>query len=135
MKKLIKGNLLFNNFRVLISNVPMTYLIERVPRDVRGDVVRAEVPDESHDARGVADRDVLRLLEHRVIKGQGLGGTGKSLIVAESRDAHQHVTVIARDEGRVYAEMFGYRSLRPTRGEGVPRPLELLESEVAEIRL
>lgn len=43
--------------------------------------------------------------------------------------------MVARDEGRVYAEVPGYSRLRPTAGEGTPRPLELLESEVAEIGL
>lgn len=43
--------------------------------------------------------------------------------------------MIARDEGRVYAEVPGYGRLRPASSEGAPRPLEPLESEVAEIRL
>lgn len=80
-------------------NFLTTYLIERVSRDVRGDVVRTKVPDESHHARGVADRDIFRLLQHGVIKSHRLGGAGESLIVAEPRDAHQNVTVIARDKG------------------------------------
>jgi len=43
--------------------------------------------------------------------------------------------MVARDEGRVYAEVPGYGRLRPTTSEGTPRPLELFESEVTEIGL
>jgi len=113
----------------------VAYLIERVPRNVGSDVVRAKVPDESHDARGITNRDVLRLPEHGVVKDEVLGGADESLIVVEPGDSHQNVTVIARDEGRVDAEVPRYGRLRPASSKGAPRPFELLESEVAEVRL
>lgn len=94
-----------------------------------------EVPDEPHYTRGIADRDVLGLPQHGVIEDESLGGAGESLIITESGDTHQNVTVVARDEGRVYAEVPGYGRLRPATSEGTPRSLELLESEVAEIGL
>lgn len=50
-----------SNKDIYLLQFSIAYLIERVPRDVRSDVVRAKVPDESHHARGVADRDILGL--------------------------------------------------------------------------
>lgn len=50
--------------------------------------MRAEVPNESHYARGVADSDVLSLPQHGIIEDEGLGGAGESLIIAESGDTH-----------------------------------------------
>jgi len=50
--------------------------------------VRTEVSDESHNARSIADRDVLGLPQHGIIEDEGLGGAGELLIIAESSDAH-----------------------------------------------
>lgn len=50
--------------------------------------MRAEVPNKSHYARGIADRDVLGLPQHGIIEDEGLGGAGEPLIIAESSDTH-----------------------------------------------
>lgn len=64
------------------------YLIERVARDIGSDVVRTKVPDESHDARGIADRHVLSLPKHGVVEDEALSGSGESLIIVEPGDSH-----------------------------------------------
>lgn len=79
----------FYNLTVILKlNIPIAYLIKRISRDIGSDVVRTEVPDESHYARGIADRNVLRLPQHGIIEDEGLGGAGDSLIIAESGDTH-----------------------------------------------
>jgi len=125
----------FHNLTVLKLDIPIAYLIKRISRNIGSDVVWTEVPDESHNTRGIADRDVLGLPQHRIIKDESLSGAGESLIITESSDTYEDVTMVARDEGRVYAEVPGYGRLRPTTSEGTPRPLELFESEVTEIGL
>lgn len=111
------------------------YLVEGVAGDELVDVVGAEVLDEADDAGGVADGDVPCLPEDGLVHEEALAGRGEALVLPETGHPHQHVTVLAGDEGRVYAHVPGYRRPRPARRERPPRPLDPLERKVTEVRL
>ena len=97
--------------------------------------MRAEVLDEPHHARRVADRHVLGFLEHSLVKDHRVCGAGQLLVLAEPGHAHQHVTVLPGDEGRVDSQVAGDRCLGPAARERPPRPLQPLEREVPEVGL
>ena len=97
--------------------------------------MRSEVFDESNDAGGISDRDVLRFPEHSLVQDHRVRGTGQLLILAEPGDAHQHVTMFTGDERRVDAQVASNGRLGPAGAESSPRSLQPFEREVAEIGL
>lgn len=65
--------------------------------------MRSKMFDKSHHTRRITDRDVLRFPKNRLVQDHRFRGTGQFLILTESGNAYQHVTMIACDEGRVDA--------------------------------
>lgn len=113
-----------------------TDLIERVPGDVVANVVRSELLDEGEDGLVVADLDVVHLLGDHLRQIDVVRQSGQRDVLSEPRQSDEHVTmVVLVDEGRVDAHVLGDGLLGPAAAERAPRPVQLLDLELAEVGL
>lgn len=113
-----------------------SHLIQRVPRHIRVDVVRAHVVHELHGACRIARRHVpyaIRDVIEQRLAGRHL--TCQSSSLTESRHTNQHVAVVVLDERRIDAQFSGSDFQVQAASERLPRMVQLFDREVTKVRL
>lgn len=91
-----------------------TYLIERVARGIRHNIVAAVVAKEMIDGRLVAHRDGVRSSERLLVHTHTYVHGPHPPHITVARDSHQYVAVVTGNVARIDTQVLRHPRLGPT---------------------